>query len=109
MNANPNPNLHRWRAQLLDTAVIFTPPEQIRYIMHQRNQVAAALAAHARSPTVLPEPIGDTRSCGWCSRKAACAAYHRTLEGGSAETSGGNRVVYEEQVRPLIPHPNSEI
>jgi len=56
--------LHYSHEKVLETSVIFTPPDQLRYIMHQRNRVAAALAAHARAPAALPPPIDDTRACG---------------------------------------------
>jgi hypothetical protein len=40
----------------------------------------------------------------WCSRAAACASYHRTLEQGSAETSGGNRSLYDAQEAEATAH-----
>jgi hypothetical protein len=63
--------LHYSHDKVLETSVIFTPPDQLRYIMHQRNRVASALAAHAIAPAALPPPIDDTRACGYDELRSA--------------------------------------
>ncbi|CAO3599551.1 unnamed protein product [Absidia cylindrospora] len=58
---------------------------ELRSLIMARNDLAAA---YQRQATVLPPMIKNFHSCQYCAMNDACVIYHKTMEGGSAATSG---------------------
>lgn len=66
---------------------------ELRSLIVQRNHLARAIAARVqwhpgRPQAALPPMLRDPHKCMRCFRFKACMLYHKSLEGGTAETSG---------------------
>ncbi|KAI8089992.1 DNA replication factor Dna2-domain-containing protein [Halteromyces radiatus] len=58
---------------------------EIRSLIIARNELSAA---YQRQATALPPMIKNFHSCQYCTMNDACTLYHKTVESGSAMTSG---------------------
>eukprot|EP00850_Spirogloea_muscicola_P015616 SM000121S26013 [mRNA] locus=s121:324911:332644:+ [translate_table: standard] len=68
-------------------------------LVMRRNEMASQLHDASLSQ-LLPPMLKNLHVCSGCSHLDVCTAYHKTLEGGTAETSGLGRL-FEERTGHL--------
>ncbi|KAJ6259113.1 DNA replication ATP-dependent helicase/nuclease dna2 [Drechslerella dactyloides] len=66
--------------------------DELRDLMIGRNK----LARYIYSNIDLPPMLGDKRTCGKCYAKTSCFVFHKTIENGTAETSGVGDIFAKE-------------
>ncbi|KAK6335585.1 Tripartite DNA replication factor [Orbilia brochopaga] len=66
--------------------------DELRDLMIGRNK----LARYLYSNIDLPPMLGDKRTCGKCYAKTSCFVFHKTIENGTAETSGVGEIFAKE-------------